>query len=85
MTDPATLQHLVNIYERMRDQQEIIADLTMLMTPLLKSLSESCPGFSEIYEKNSQVLQPKVIHAKRDSLDAINAEIEKLKAALDGF
>ncbi len=79
----ADLERFIYIYERLRDQQEFISDLTILFTPLLRSLSESCPGFDATYAKYSATMQPKVIRAKRESLDALDAEIERLKAEAD--
>lgn len=83
MNNKIVLRRLIHVYERMRDQQEFICDLTLLMTPLLKSISESCPGFVASYAKNSAAMQPQVIQAKRDVLAAIERQIEILKAEFD--
>jgi len=80
MRNSTDLKRLIYIYERVRDQQEFISDLTILVVPLLKSLSESCPHFDKAYRKNAGTMQPKVIRAKLDSLRALDAEIRKLKA-----
>jgi len=80
MKDEEIRNHLLYIYERLRDQQEFIADLTVLVTPLLASLSDACPGFGEAYRRRANVMQPKVIRAKLDSLEQLEARIQMLKA-----
>jgi hypothetical protein len=77
-----TKQYLLKVYELLRDQTEVVADMNMMLAPLIESLGDH-PALTASF-LTAQKKKIRVTAAiKRESLAVIDDVIHRLKEDLN--